>query len=631
MNFLERVSCLFEIDIKEAEEALNQLGKQFINFSETVKDGAIKAAQAAKEGAIKATRAANGIAQKTTQAAYKNFQSLKTRAQETAGVLGRSFMRTLNAIKEAVSQGKNSFIQAFKTATNQANPHVQKFIEKAKKGFSNLAQSIKGQMQSAFSIQNMFNNALARIDSLADFGKVAQKARIGVESLDILSKSARSLSGDVGAAQNDIQSFADSVSSALADKGSQAAAIFKDLGKSLTDSNGDIEDTAVLIEKLADKMGTLNKVEQETTLKNLGIRDPGMRSYIQSDAETRKGLGETHKKNGAVTTQQVDVAIKAQKAMNELNDAFQGVSNELTTAVAPALSFVSNKLKEFIVFAKENKPVMVGVFAALALGAGTYAMAMASAALATIVAAAPFLAIVAVVTALGLAIYDVTKFLRGQPSVLGDLAKKYPALGKAIEIIGDAWEAVKTRIQPVIDLIKSIGKMIISIFSGDMEGAKEAAFEALNAIKQYFQNAWDDIKNVVSTIVNWVKKKLWELLPNWAKRWLGGEGEEKRAEVEAQSSGDDDLRPPDESVATAQIHLETTNTHAVPENAAEIAKAQKYEDNKQTNVTVGPTTVTVHTNETAKELENIAKKTTNKAFKQSSSISSSGFDDSRQN
>ncbi|MHC5308181.1 phage tail tape measure protein [Bartonella sp. LJL80] len=613
MSLIETFTILFRADTKQAEDSSKKLNENL----KTVTHSAQAVGQAFK-GVVQRTTEMNGVVERSTrpladtvqtigkglssaaQTAKQSFQDVGSAASETAQALGNSFSAAVDSVGHAIASVGNGFHTALKSSMAKTLPQVKGFAKDLSTSFGNTVSDITGDVTNLFSFSGAFNAAMQQADRLDALGKIATQSRIGVKNLDLLSRAARSLGGDVGGAQKDISNFANSVSTALADKGSNAAAIFDKLGVSLTNQNGKIKNTGKLIGELSQKMRNIDQPQKMQMLNGLGIQDPGMRKYFMSTGKTQKRVMSEQKDNGSVTQKQVDIAREFKQVQNELKDTINDVATELFNTLGPALTEIFKRLKNFVSFAKDNKIVMVAFFGALAIAAASYAVSMGAAAMATLAATWPILAIVAAVAALGAVIYDVTQFMRGQPSVLGDLVAKYPALGQAIAKIGEAWEGLKARAEPVINFFKAVWGMITSAWSGDMEGMKKYAFDALNAIKQYFLNIWNDISAIVGKIVDWIQKQLWKMLPDWAKRWLGGEGDNKRAEVAAEEQRQ---QTAEASTAAAQQHLQQVGQTNVPANAAEIVKNQNIENNKNTNVQVGETYINVQTTAPAETIE----------------------------
>lgn len=147
-------------------------------------------------------------------------------------------------------------------------------------------------------------------------------------------------------------------------------------------------------------------------------------------------------------------------SVGKINEAF-GV----TEKISKGLEFVSNNLDT----------AMVGLGAALAAAAVivsvVYTPAMTAAAIATLAALWPILAIGAAVVAVGtlfaLAYDDVKAFLSGQPSLIGQLSEKYEwfaalikGLGAAFKFIGrvakDVWKGIG-------DLIERWGPVVMDV------------------------------------------------------------------------------------------------------------------------------------------------------------------------
>jgi phage-related protein len=127
----------------------------------------------------------------------------------------------------------------------------------------------------------------------------------------------------------------------------------------------------------------------------------------------------------------------------------------------------------------------IGLGAALTLVAGilwgTYIPAWTAAAVAQAIALAPILAITAAVIAFGAAVAlvweDVQAFLHGQPSLLGELVKKYEWVAAAVRFIGDAWgwlkeaagvawSAIRDGAQAAGGFFEGFARVVTGVFSG---------------------------------------------------------------------------------------------------------------------------------------------------------------------
>ena len=128
----------------------------------------------------------------------------------------------------------------------------------------------------------------------------------------------------------------------------------------------------------------------------------------------------------------------------------------------------------------------------------------------------------------------------------------------------------------------------------------------LNAIKDYFMNIFNDISDIATNITKAIRDKLTHMLPTKLQYWLGlSDGKEN----DIPTPDDEQKQTAAKAVEAGQQHLDQVQQNGVPSNAVEITKTKNIENNKQTNVTVGETHITVNTN---KPVEDIGKVVTDK-------------------
>ena len=539
-------------------------------------------------------------------ATANGFNAVKQAANETAVSISNSFLGIVDNVATTIASAANN-IHTF--ITDIVKSSIPKFKASADALGKNFGQTISGAIKGVtdkFSFDSIFTGVEKHTQNLTALGALASQSRIGVRNLDLLSRSAASLGGNLGEAQQDINRFSQSVTTALGDKTSQAAAIFDKLGISLKNQKGRIKDTSKLMGELSHKMRTMSQPDKNLMLNDLGFKDQGMRRYIMSTDKTQKRVMGTEKEKGITTQKDVEEAKKFQKSLAELNETIDSAATDLVTALMPAFTFIVNGLKSLVTVAKDNKIILVGFFAALAVAAVSYGASMASAAVATIAATWPILAIIAVVGALGYAFYKLIPFLKKIPQLFHDFVASSPMVQSALNKLSEAWQELKKRAQPIIDYFKAVWGFVTAAWNGDFEGMKKSFFDMLNAIKDYFMNILNDISDIATNITKAIRDKLTHMLPTKLQYWLGLSDDK---ENDIPTPDDEQKQAATKAVEAGQQHLDQVQQNGVPSNAVEITKTKNIENNKQTNVTVGETHITVNTN---KPVEDIGKVVTDK-------------------
>ena len=554
-----------------------------------------------------------------------DFNEVKQAANETAVSISNSFLGIVNSVATSIANAANN-IHTF--ITDIIKSSIPKFKASADALGKNFEQTISGAIKGVtdkFSFDSIFTGVEKHTQNLTALGALASQSRIGVRNLDLLSRSAASLGGNLGEAQQDINRFSQSVTTALGDKTSQAAAIFDKLGISLKNQKGRIKDTSKLMGELSHKMRTMSQPDKNLMLNDLGFKDQGMRRYVMSTNKTQKRVMGTEKEKGITTQKDVEEAKKFQKSLTELNEAIDSAATDLVTALMPAFTFIVDGLKSLVTVAKDNKIILVGFFAALAVAAVSYGASMASAAIATIAATWPILAIIAVVGALGYAFYKLIPFLKKIPQLFHDFVASSPMVQSALNKLSEVWQELKKRAQPIIDYFKAVWGFVTAAWNGDFEGMKKSFFDMLNAIKDYFINIFNDISDIATNITKAIREKLTDMLPAKLQYWLGLSDNK---ETDIPTPDDEQKQAATKAVEAGQQHLDQVQQNSVPSNAVEITKTQNIENNKQTNVTVGAPNIVINApGDSIGGMKKAGEISRSVLFKNTSQ----GFDDCRQN
>ncbi|MBP6136582.1 phage tail protein [Candidatus Microthrix sp.] len=266
-------------------------------------------------------------------------------------------------------------------------------------------------------------------------------------------------------------------------------------------------------------------------LKALGI------SISAADVQARvaaNGQGEltgaAREQAEALATQQLiqEKSTDAQKAWNDGSMAGVQASNEskaslatlketITKALYPAFAAVlpiitsvatwlGENLPTAIAWAKDHIGIVAGAIAVVLVPAFVaWAVAAGTAAVATLTAAAPFIAVGAAIAAVAAGlIYAYTHFEAFRSIVDGVVAWFRDVAWPVMQTV---WDGIVAVIQAAIDIITGIVNVFIGIFTGD------------------WQRAWDGIKGIVQGVVDGIQAILsiaWAIITTSASiAWAG--------------------------------------------------------------------------------------------------------------
>jgi hypothetical protein len=269
----------------------------------------------------------------------------------------------------------------------------------------------------------------------------------------------------------------------------------------------------------------------------------GIKLIMMGEKELEK-LIKTGKEKVRFDKQDIENAKKQKEAQQRLKNAWEAISALFSSIVSPAITLLTESLGDLLGWVKENKQFVILFFTGLA-GVITTLMLPALTAMATAAwaAIAPFAPLIAIVGAVALVIDDLITYIQGGESAFGDFWKMFGEGDELGARFKSLWEGIKSVLESVWEALKAISKFFILIFSLTGEGV----IAAIDGI-------WKGITNLYNTLVemlNWVAQKLYNLLPDWIKDWLGGNEssrpEETKAEAKpggvADSMRVDDVRP----------------------------------------------------------------------------------------
>ena len=316
-----------------------------------------------------------------------------------------------------------------------------------------------------------------------------------------------------------------------------------DIGISLKGVKEGATSSADMLLQFARAVEKMPKDKAHGLLTQYGFDPESIKLIMMGEKELEK-LIKTGKEKARFDKQDIENAQKLREAQQRLNTAWRTISALFASTVSLAVTFLTNLLSDLLGWVKENKQFVI-VFFTLLAGVITTLMLPALTAMATAAwaAIAPFAPLIAIVGAVALVIDDLITYIQGGESAFGDFWKMFGEGDELGARFKSLWEGIKSILASVGAALKAVAKFFILIFSLTGEGV----IAAIDGI-------WKGITNLYNTLVemlNWVAQKLYNLLPDWIKDWLGGDEssrpEETKAEAKrggvADSMRVDDVRP----------------------------------------------------------------------------------------
>lgn len=390
-----------------------------------------------------------------------------------------------------------SLIYSFQADTRK----VDKGIRDSEKGADDLTDALKrseDQSKKTSQTLGMFAKAaIGWLGAAASAGKVMGMAiqRAGeVDALDTLSLQLGTSITKTDALARSIVGLGGSTEQAQSDLGSLADAL-KERGQKPLEG----------MLSLSDRLAGMSYDRATRELKEYGITEKSTIELLRKGGPEIERMIKHQERNGAITQEAADKAKQFNQSLTRLKQMSSDAANKFAQMLIPALTMVADFLTKAGKWASENKPFVVGFFAAVAGIIGVmFLPAMLSAAAATIAATWPFIAIGAAIgaaAAMFALIYDdIMTFIDGGESMIGMVLDKFPIVG---EVVTWLWEAMKLAFGSIVGLGESLLQGMSSMADGIV-----GVFQWLwSMVKKYLDFVGGAI-NKVKGAVGWVSGKL---------------------------------------------------------------------------------------------------------------------------
>lgn len=340
------------------------------------------------------------------------------------------------------------------------------------------------------------------------------------ENLTALGGALKRFGGDTDSAISSLNSL----NSALHDAKFGGGALIetaKRYGISFTNANGSLMDAESLLYSLGNQLGRYDKQTRIAIASSLGLDESIVRAFSAGNNELGK-LIQQQRKFGTISKQDIKLSDGFNNAILDLKDSFAGITRTLARFVLPLFTKLIKLATNFIEFLKRHKQLVIAFFGALLIAMLPILAVFVKMATASAVAFAPIYAVVAVIAGIAAVVEDIYYYFKGWDSVTGDLVKKYPVLGKALEAIRPIVMGIAEVFGEIVEWVKDpTWDKFVNIFKtiGDIS-------------KNVILGAWQGIKDMIA----WVADKLdFGIMDKLAKvgGWLGMGGKSTPAPAPA--------------------------------------------------------------------------------------------------
>lgn len=305
--------------------------------------------------------------------------------------------------------------------------------------FVELARSAVGALAAVASVTAVSASVFAAANAADQLGKFSEALELNIEDVDAWGRAVKLNGGSAEEFQGTVARLSQGFAEFAARGSGELGPFFQSLGIQMTDAAGNARDVLQVLPELADAFQGLNRQEAFGLGKKLGL-DEGTIMLLQRGRREVEDAIKRQKQLGAVTQEDAEIAAEFNDALDESSFAFRNLYLGVASNVLPPLTWMLNKLRDLGGWLSEHEDLVTGFFIAAGIAiTAFYLPAILSAAAATLVAIAPFLAIGAAITAAAAAfalLYeDIVAFREGSDSMIGQIAEKWPIVGDIV----NAW------------------------------------------------------------------------------------------------------------------------------------------------------------------------------------------------
>ena len=271
--------------------------------------------------------------------------------------------------------------------------------------------------------------------------------------------------------------------------------------------------------KQLSKLSLKNRI---AAAQQLGLSDSLVRAFADGGEELTRLL-ERQKELGAVTEADVAASKRFNGAWLDLQDTFGAVRRDMARLLLPIATKIIDAITGFVDYLRKHKILVVAFFTALAIAMAPVLKSLTLMAIKTLILAAPFIKLTAIITAIVLIFEDLYYYFKGWDSATGDLVKKFPFLAKLLEPVRPIVMGIVNAFDKILEFFKNpswasfsnILKEIGSIIANGIAAPFKFLSQLLDSLIQEFPGltiALQPFKDLVDLIATG-----WEKIANFIK------------------------------------------------------------------------------------------------------------------
>ena len=437
-----------------------------------------------------------------TRAELRDVGAVSSRAADTAREALNDAARDGRRAGRDVADAADAAADALRREGN-AGRNAGESIAGGAKEAADQTDRLKRSIGAAIAAAGGIAAVMAYIGNTAALDRTAESLGLSVERLQMWQGAAQAAGGEAEEIADRFRDLNDYIVDATKFDSGPLKEIAAELGIGLTDAAGKARSAE---EVMLDLAAAFERVgEQEAVGYGMQLSfDPATIGLLQQGRGELETLLNRQRELGILTRRDTEAATAARQAFV---DAIKAVTYIVGSTLTPVLEIVAEKLSALARWAVEHQDFLRIMFVVAAVAiTGILLPALYSMAAAGLAAIAPFLPLIALVTALGLALDDLNAFIEGGNSAFGELLRWLGLTDQQIEAVRAAFANVKGYIGAVFDLFKAL-------FTLDGDGVLAALDKMLGHVR--------DLQTAFGNLFARIKGWLLNLLPDWARELLG--------------------------------------------------------------------------------------------------------------
>ena len=288
--------------------------------------------------------------------------------------------------------------------------------------------------------------------------------------------------------------------------------------------------------KQLSKLSLKNRI---AAAQQLGLSDSLVRAFADGGEELTRLL-ERQKELGAVTEADVAASKRFNGAWLDLQDTFGAVRRDMARLLLPIATKIIDAITGFVDYLRKHKILVVAFFTALAIAMAPVLKSLTLMAIKTLILAAPFIKLTAIITAIVLIFEDLYYYFKGWDSATGDLVKKFPFLAKLLEPVRPIVMGIVNAFDKILEffknpswasfsnILKEIGSIIANVIAAPFKFLSQLLdsliqeFPGLTIALQPFKDLVDLIATGWEKIANFIKSISLDNIKDIASNAWGG-------------------------------------------------------------------------------------------------------------